>query len=165
MSEGTEVKTMSDAPNAQPPAVPERKAALELPKGLTMDRLPRSVQHVLSWLQPQDYRLLETAVCHLPITRDMIGVVRFTDTIWTVARNAEHRTVDRITGAEMDRFRERLDHAVKELMAVSCELAARARLTEVQQRYKKLLRRFGYLKEEPAQEQSAPTRRPAVAAA
>lgn len=155
---------METTPPPSPPPAGGRPAP-ELPKGLTMDRLPRSVQQVLSWLPPQDYRLLETAVCHLPITRDMVGVVRFTDAVWTVARNAEHRTVDRITGSEMDRFRERLDNAVQELMALTCELAVRARLTEVQQRYKKLLRKFGYAKDGPDAGPPAPARPSAAAAA
>ncbi len=149
---------------ATPPAggAPPAAAPPGNPASMPMDRLPRSVQHVLSWLSLQDYRLVETAVCHLPITRDMVGVVRFTDAIWTVARNAEHRTNDRITGTEMDRFRERLDRAVHDLMDVSVELAQRARLTEVQQRYKKILRRFGYLKDSAPDRAVAPAEAPAA---
>jgi len=148
---------MNDKATSLPGGAPVPAPPPEGPKSFLMDRLPRSFQHVLSWLPPQDYRLVETAVCHLPIMRDMVAVVRFADAVWTVARNAEHRTTDRITGTEMDRFRDRLDVAVQELMAVTVELAQRARLTEVQQRYKKILRRFGYLKDSSPDPESRPT--------
>jgi hypothetical protein len=107
--------------------------------------LPRSVVQLLEWLDPKDYRKVETMVCMMPSTRELILVARFLDAIWNQARNAEFRIgASRITGAEMDGFYDRWKAALGELTQIGIELGRRTGLTEIMQRHKTVLAHFGY---------------------
>ena len=107
-------------------------------------RLPRNVQQMLTWLDPKDYRLVETMICNMPFTKDLASVIRFVDTILMAASKAEHRTGSgRIRGSEMDLFRDRMDGAVKALLTVSVELAVRSGFTDKLTKHKRVLTRHG----------------------
>ena len=107
--------------------------------------LPRSVEQLLTWLNPQDYNKVETVLCGMPLTREILLAARFLDAVWGHARNAEYRVGShRITGAEMDRFYQRFEGAMKELVSIGVELASRAGLTEITQRHKTGLGHHGF---------------------
>ena len=110
----------------------------------TAQVLPRSVDQMLRWLDPKDYRLVETMICNMPFTKDLMSVLRFVDTILSAAAKAEHRTGSgRIRGEEMDRYRDRMDEAVRALLTVSVELAQRAGFTDKLIKHKRVLTRHG----------------------
>jgi|GEM_PF-5834446 len=129
------------AAQAAAPVTPAMAPAT--PKAVPVEQLPRSVQWIIGRVPPQDWRFVETLVCRLPFTRDLVNAIQFADTVWFHARNAEFRTLDRITGAEMDGFRAELDAAAQKIVSVTVALAGRAGLTETIQRYRRLLRRYG----------------------
>ena len=107
-------------------------------------RLPRSVEQLLEWLDPKDFGKVETLICSMPSTRELVGVARFLDQTWNQARNAEFRVASRITGVEMDAYYDRWKAALSELVAIGCELARRAGLVEQLQRHKRVLGHYGY---------------------
>jgi hypothetical protein len=119
--------------------------APKAPFGAPRPRLPRSFEQVLEWLDPKDYGKVETLICSMPSTREMVLVARFLDQTWNQARNAEYRIgAGRISGAEMDAFYDRWKAALGELVKIGVELGRRAGLTEILQRHKKVLAHFGY---------------------
>jgi hypothetical protein len=128
-----------EAPVASPIPVAKPQAPGPRP------RLPRSCEQILEWLDPKDYGKVETLVCSMPSSREMVLVARFLDRTWNQARNAEYRIGDsRITGAQMDAYYDRWKAALGELVAIGVELGRRAGLTEILQRHKKVLAHFGY---------------------
>lgn len=107
--------------------------------------LPRSVEQLLGWLSPYDYNKVETVLCGLPLTKELVLAARFLDAVWAQARNAEYRvSSNRITGAEMDLYHQRFERVVKEIVAIGVELAGRANLTEITQRHRTVLNRHGF---------------------
>lgn len=123
------------------PHAPAAKPAVPAPR----PRLPRSFEQLLEWLDPKDYGKVETLICSMPSSREMVLVTRFLDHTWNQARNAEFRMGSaRITGAEMDSYYDRWKAALGELVAIGCELGGRAGLTEILQRHKKVLGHYGY---------------------
>ena len=130
---------MDATPNVAPP--PKKAPVGPAPQQV----LPRSVVQLLSWLDPKEYRKVETLVCMMPSTRELVLVARFLDTVWNQARNAEFRIgTSRITGSEMDGFYDRWKAALGELMLIGIELGRRTGLTEIMQRHKTVLDHFGY---------------------
>jgi len=121
------------------PAMPPEAPAVRLAD------LPPSLQWVFTKLASDERHLVETCLCRMPFTRDLVEVLRFGDLVWNQARNAEYRASDkRITGSEMDAFRVRMDAAIHALMGVNVDLAQRTGLTEIMQRYRRMLARHGY---------------------
>jgi hypothetical protein len=108
-------------------------------------RLPRTVMQLLEWLDPKDYGKVETLICSMPSTKEVVLVARFLDQVWNQARNAEYRIgASRITGAEMDEYYDRWKASLLELMKIGIELSRRAGLTEILQKHKRVLAHFGY---------------------
>ena len=129
------------------PATPPRPAPLapRAPQAATPQRLPRSVDQLLRWLDPKDYGQVETVLCHLPLSKDLVNVIRLVDTIWSAARNAEHRSgPSRIRGVEMDAFRDRLDEGIRGMLTAAVELGHRAGFTDKLQKHSRTLRRYGF---------------------
>lgn len=113
-------------------------------KVIEMERLPKHLQQLLSWLSEDDWGLIEARVCHLPITRDLADALGFIDKVWNHASKAEYRSGrNRITGVEMDGYRARFDSAVQALLELGGELAKRAGLTEILARNRRLFDRHG----------------------
>jgi hypothetical protein len=107
--------------------------------------LPQSLQWALTIVRPEERYLIETCLCRMALSRDLVDITRFVDQTWNQARNAEYRTGGgRITGAEMDGFRARMDEAVKSLLDVTVDLALRAGFTEIMQRNRRVLARHGH---------------------
>jgi hypothetical protein len=128
------------APAAPAPAEPKAATVIDF------NRLPKHLQHLLLWHDPKEWMYIEARVCHLPMTRDLADAVSFLDRIWTHAGRAEYWTgKNRITGSEMDIYRERFDDAVRKLLASGVELARRTGLTEILGRNRRLLDRHGVL--------------------
>ena len=126
------------------PGSPDVPAPTPSPGGTTARPLPRSVDQMLRWLDPKEYRLVETMICNMPFTKDLMSVLRFVDTILSAASKAEHRTGSgRIRGTEMDVYRDRMDEAVRALLTVSVELGRRAGFTEKLVKHKRVLTRHG----------------------
>jgi hypothetical protein len=142
---------MADAPVKAP----------ETDRLVRVSELPPNLQWAVSRLSPEDRHLVETCLCRMPFTRDLVEVLRFGDLVWNQARNAEYRASDkRITGSEMDAFRVRMDAAIHALMGVNVELAQRTGLTEIMQRYRRLLARHGYRIGPAKNSQRPPVTRP-----
>ncbi len=142
---------MGDAPVKAP----------ETDRLVRVSELPPNLQWAVSRLSPEDRHLVETCLCRMPFSRDLVEIVRFIDQVWNQARNAEYRASDkRITGTEMDAFRARMEEAVRALLAVNVELAQRAGLTEIMQRQRRMLSRHGYRigPKAPAKRDAAPPR-------
>jgi hypothetical protein len=127
------------------PTAPATPAAPAVPrKVIEMERLPKHLQQLLSWLSEDDWGLIEARVCHLPITRDLADALGFIDKVWSHASKAEYRSGrNRITGVEMDGYRARFDSAVQALLELGGELGRRAGLTEILARNRRLFDRHG----------------------
>jgi hypothetical protein len=126
-------------PSAPPAAVPPASTAS------APQTLPRSVQQLLGWLDPREYNKVETVLCGMPLTREVVLAARFLDQVWNHARNAEYRIgTNRISGTEMDGYYGRFQFAVGELVSIGVELARRSGLTEILQRHKKVLIHHGF---------------------
>lgn len=131
------------SPSPAAPATPV--VAPRPPKGPSPVELPRSVQQLLGWLDPREYNKVETVLCGIPITRELVLATRFLDQVWIHARNAEYRVgTGRISGVEMDGYYGRFQLAVGELVAIGVELARRTGLSEILQRHKKVLLHHGF---------------------
>ena len=128
------------------------------PKPGTAQVLPRSFSTMLGWLDPKEFRLVEGLVCRVQFTREMVAGLRFVDTIWSAAGAAEHRAgVSRITGVEMDAFRDRLDEGMRMVLQAALDLGRRAGFTEKIRKNRRILVRNGLdvdakKKREPAPE-------------
>ena len=93
--------------------------------------LPASFEKALTHVDPKDYRFLETIICNLPITKDLLHVAMFVDTILLASRAAENRMgAARMRGAEMDVYRDCLGDAMKNILTICVELAVRAGCTD-----------------------------------
>lgn len=152
------METRSPQPAVVPPApaAPQVAPARSTPPR----RLPRSVEQLLTWLRPEDENKVETLLCGMPLTKELVLAARFLDQVWTHARNAEYRVgAGRISGADMDLYYERFQASVKELVSIGVELAKRAGLTEIVQRHKKILGHHGF---QPNGQQKAAAPKPAV---
>jgi hypothetical protein len=124
---------------------PAAKNAQKAPASPPEPRLPRTVVQLLEWLDPKDYGKVETILCGMPSTKEVVLVARFLDQVWNQARNAEYRIgASRITGAEMDEYYDRWKASLLELMKIGIELSRRAGLTEILQKHKRVLAHFGY---------------------
>ncbi len=112
---------------------------------LRLGDLPRSIQWALTTVRPDERYLVETCLCRMSLSRDLVDIVRFVDQTWNQARNAEYKTGGgRITGAEMDGFRARMDDAVKSLLDVTIDLAVRAGFNDIMLRNQRVLARHGH---------------------
>ena len=101
------------------------------PAGNAPRVLPLSFEKALTHVNPKDYRYLETIICNLPVTKDLLHVAMFVDTILLASRAAENRTGDaRMRGAEMDTYRDRLAAAMKNILTICVEIAVRAGCTD-----------------------------------
>jgi hypothetical protein len=127
---------------ALPPVAAPAAGAQSGPKPIEMEKLPYSLRGLLSWLPETEWHLINAIVCHGSFIREIAEIARFLDAVWTHSKKAEDRVGDRLTGAERDSFRDRIDHAVKEIVTVTVELARRARLTEILQRNRPLVVRY-----------------------
>lgn len=127
---------------APPPVAAPAAGAPSGPKAIELEKLPYSLRGLLAWLPESEWHLIHAIVCHGSFIREIADIARFLDAIWTHSKKAEDRVGDRLTGAERDAFRDRIDQAVKEIVTVSVELARRARLTEILQRNRPLVVRY-----------------------
>lgn len=145
-------------PNATPTPAP----ALE-PRTIELSRLPKSIEGLISWLAElpeQDARNVRASVFHSPLTRDFAETARFVDSVLLNSKRAEDWVgKDRVTGAERDQYRERVESALRIAVRETVALARRARLTEILQRNRILVQRYG-----SAAEVGAKTARPAAEA-
>lgn len=128
------------------------------PNPIRIEDLPESVRRILAKVAPADWGQIATVLCRSPFMIDLVQSFRFLDAVWHVAAPKEHRIgLDRITGAEMDEFRGRIEQAVKAILGVGLDLAARARLTKIQEGYLGILTRFGYRKTKAETKEKPPT--------
>ena len=128
------------SPSSVPPVIPAPPSRAPISA-----ELPRSVQQLLGWLDPREYGKVETVLCGMPITRELVLATRFLDQVWNHARNAEYRVgTGRISGVEMDGYYGRFQLAVGELVSIGVELARRTGLSEILQRHKKVLLHHGF---------------------
>lgn len=105
------------------------------------------IRRELGWLDripPEEVRNICAVLARLPISRNLVEVAGFVDRLWFQARNAEFRMgPGRVTGAEMDVYRERLDQAVRSIIEVTNDLARRVGMTQILQFHGRFLQRNG----------------------
>lgn len=114
------------------------------PKMVDVAKLPQSIAGMLSWLTEQDARNVRAGIFHSPLTRDIFEAARFVDATLLNSKRAEDWVGrDRITGVERDQYREKIEQALGAVVRETMALARRARLTEILQRNRILVQRYG----------------------
>ena len=99
---------------------------------------------MLSWLKPEEFPKVEALVCRVQFVKEHVAALKFLGDIWSVAMAAEHRAgVSRITGVEMDAFRDRLDAGMRMMLQAGLDLAKRGGFTEKIRKNRRILVRNG----------------------